>query len=210
MKDAFSIALVEAAEYLKKADPILEPVITKYGPPKLTPHKNYYEALTGEIISQQLSVKAAASIRTRFIDLFSGTFPDPADILEKDIETLRTVGLSRAKASYIRDMAAQIISGNLQFEHFDSLTNDEISKKLTVVKGVGEWTSHMFLMFCMGRLDVLAYGDLGIQVGIRELYGLKNNPKPEEVKKIAVKHRWHPYETIACWYVWASKDNKPG
>jgi DNA-3-methyladenine glycosylase II len=209
MSDTFTQHLLAATEYLKKADPILAPVISVYGPATIRPHHNYYEALVGSIISQQLSVKAAASIHARFIGLFGDTFPEPAAIMQKDIEELRGVGLSRPKVTYVQDLAQQIITGNLQFEQLDELDNTSIITKLTAVKGVGEWTAHMFLMFCMGRLDVLAYGDLGIRVGIRELYGLNALPTPDEVKVIARKNHWHPYETVACWYIWASRDNKP-
>lgn len=209
MSDKFSTQLQIAAEYLEARDPILAQVIQKYGPPKIQPHRNYYEALVGEIISQQLSVKAARSIHERFLSLFGGTFPQPAAILQKEIEDLRKAGLSRAKAAYIRDLASQVISGNVQFEQLDMLSNHDITEELTRVKGIGEWTAHMFLMFCMGRLDILAHGDLGIRVGIRELYGLDSLPTPEDVKEIAAAHHWHPYETVACWYIWASRDNKP-
>lgn len=209
MPDTFDQQLETAADYLSRTDPILAPIIAKYGAISLNPHRNYYEALVGEIISQQLSVKAAASIRARFVALFGDTFPDPQAILGKDVEQLRTAGLSRSKANYIRDMAAQIISGNLQFEHLDSLSNEDVISEFTAVKGVGEWTAHMFLMFCMGRLDVLAYGDLGIRVGIRELYRLEATPSPDQVKEVAERNHWHPYETVACQYIWASRDNKP-
>jgi|SRR5581483_12332415 len=209
MTPIFDEQLQRAATYLRESDPILAPVITRYGPARIQPHRNYYEALVGEIISQQLSVKAARSIHDRFLALFGDTFPSPQRILQKDVEALRAAGLSRAKATYIRDLADQVIAGKVEFEQLDDLDNKDIITKLTAVKGIGEWTSHMFLMFCMGRLDVLAYGDLGIRVGIRELYGLASVPSPEEVKMIAKQRKWHPYETIACWYIWASRDNKP-
>jgi DNA-3-methyladenine glycosylase II len=209
MHGTFEKQLQQAAEHLAKNDPVLAPVIAKYGPSTIRPHQNYYEALVGEIISQQLSVKAAASIHSRFLGLFDGSFPEPAAILEKDIEELRSAGLSRPKANYIRDLAQQIIDGKVRFDQLDELHNSDIIAELTAVKGIGEWTAHMFLMFCMGRLDVLAYGDLGIRVGIRELYGLDELPSPDQVKEIALERQWHPYETIACWYIWASRDNKP-
>jgi DNA-3-methyladenine glycosylase II len=209
MSDVFIKQLQTGAAYLQKTDRVLNPVITAKGPVTIWPHHNYYEALVGSIISQQLSVKAAASINNRFLGLFGDSFPEPAAILQKDIEELRGSGLSRPKARYIQDLAEQIIAGHIEFKKLDQLSNADIITKLTAVKGIGEWTVHMFLMFCMGRLDVLAYGDLGIRVGIRELYALDTLPTPEEVKELAEKHHWHPYETIACWYIWASRDNKP-
>jgi DNA-3-methyladenine glycosylase II len=200
--------LQAAADYLKKADPILAPFIDR--PANITPHKNYYQELVESIISQQLSVKAAATILKRFIALFGGDeFPTPDHILEKDIEELRAVGLSRQKASYIQDLALKVIEGSVRFNHLDSLTNDEVIAELTKIKGVGVWTVHMFLIFCMGRLDVLPTGDLGIKNGIQKLYDLPKQPTEQEIVAIATTHHWHPYESIASWYVWRSLNNTP-
>jgi DNA-3-methyladenine glycosylase II len=198
-----------AAEHLAGYDPVLAPVIEKAGLCTIRPHKNYYQELVESIISQQLSVKAAASILKKFVALFNDTFPSPQQILGKDVETYRTAGLSRGKAAYIRDLAQHVIDGKVKFDHLDALSNDEIIAELTAVKGVGEWTAHMFMMFCMGRLDVLAHGDLGIKNGIQKLYGLKKQPDAAAVVRIARKNKWHPYESAACWYVWYSLDNKP-
>jgi DNA-3-methyladenine glycosylase II len=198
-----------AAEHLTSADPILKPMISRYGFCDIRPHQDYYRALAGEIIGQQLSVKAAASIRKRFEDLFAGDFPEPKAILEKSVEDLRGVGLSRAKANYIRDLAQHVVDGKVKFDHLDNASNDEIIGELTDVKGIGEWTAHMFLMFCIGRADVLAPGDLGIRNAINKLYNLKEIPTPDKVKRLAKKNKWHPYETVACWYLWQSLDNAP-
>jgi DNA-3-methyladenine glycosylase II len=102
-----------------------------------------------------------------------------------------------------------VVEGTVRFNHLDALTNDEIIAELTQIKGVGVWTVHMFLIFCMGRLDVLPTGDLGIKNGIYKLYSLKEKPSVEEMENIAKKNRWHPYESVASWYVWHSLDNKP-
>ncbi|HSX32171.1 MAG TPA: DNA-3-methyladenine glycosylase [Candidatus Saccharimonadales bacterium] len=203
--------LAEATAYLAKHDPALASVITSVGPCTIRPHKQYYQELVDSIISQQLSIKAAATIERRFRELFgaSDTFPPPEAILTKNIDELRSVGLSRGKAAYIRDLAQHVVDGRLRFDHLDDLPNDQIITELTAVKGIGEWTAHMFLMFCMGRMDVLAYGDLGIKNGIQKLYGLDHAPTPQEITDIAATHNWHPYETVACWYVWASIDTKP-
>lgn len=198
-----------AAAHLAKNDPVLAPIIAQAGPCTIRPHQKYYQELVDSIISQQLSVKAAATIFKRFKELFGGEFPAPEQILEKDIEELRGVGLSRGKAVYVRDLAQHVVDGKVRFDHLDSLSNEEIIKELTAVKGIGEWTAHMFMMFCMGRLDVLAPGDLGIKNGIQKLYGLDHQPSPQEVVELAEKNRWHPYETVACWYIWKSLDNAP-
>lgn len=201
--------LRQAAEYLASVDPVLKVVIDSAPLPSFAPHHNYYQELVESIISQQLSVKAAATILKRFKALFSSDFPSPAEILEQDIETFRAVGLSRQKASYIRDLAEKVIDGTVKFNHLDSLSNQEVIEELIQIKGVGVWTVHMFLMFCMGRLDVLPTGDLGIRNGIQKLYSLEVRPGDDEIIMIAKKNNWHPYESVASWYVWHSLDNKP-
>lgn len=199
----------KAAEYLSARDAILAEVIKASPLPAFVPHKNYYQELVESIISQQLSVKAAATILKRFKELFSAEFPNPEDILATDIEEMRAVGLSRQKASYIKDLATRVLDGSVQFSHLDSLPNQEVVDELVQIKGVGVWTVHMFLMFCMGRLDVLPVGDLGIKNGIQKLYGLTERPSPETIETIALDNAWHPYESIASWYVWRSLNNTP-
>ena len=199
----------QAATHLSKHDPILAPVIATHGLCTMRPHKNYYQELVESIIGQQISVKAGAAIRKRFVDLFGGSFPPPEAILEKSVDELRAAGLSRGKAAYVRDLAQHVVDGKVRFDHLDKLTNEAVIAELTPVKGIGEWTAHMFLMFCMGRPDVLAHGDLGVRVGIQKLYKLKQTPSPNDVKTLAAKNNWHPYESIACWYIWQSLDNAP-
>ncbi|HRQ98349.1 MAG TPA: DNA-3-methyladenine glycosylase 2 family protein [Candidatus Saccharibacteria bacterium] len=200
-----------ATEYLKTVDPIIGSVIKGVGQPTISPHSNYYQELVESIVSQQLSVKAADTILKRFLGLFPGDqFPAPELILGKAAEELRAVGLSWQKAGYIQDLALKIIEGTVKFDHLDMLSNDEIIAELTKVKGVGVWTVHMFLIFCMGRMDVLPVGDLGIKNGIQKLYDLDATPTPEVIQNIAVAGNWHPYESIASWYVWRSLGNKPG
>jgi len=201
-------SLQQAAQQLSK-DAMLAPVIATAGLANITPHKNYYWELIDSIISQQLSVKAAATIERRFKELFDSEYPEPAEILAKSVEELRTAGLSGAKAKYIQDLAQHILDGKLEFDKFDAMANEAVITELTAVKGIGEWTAHMFLMFCMGRLDILATGDLGIRNGVAKLYDLDHIPSPTEVTEIAEKNHWHPYETVACWYIWHSLDNAP-
>ena len=141
-------------QHLASHDPAMARLIAVHEPPGITKHSNYYHELVDSIISQQLSVKAARTIEGRFKNLFGGKFPSPEQLLEKDIEDLRAVGLSRPKAGYIQDLARKILDGTVRFNHLDSLSNDEIINELIKVKGIGEWTVHMFLMFCMGRMDV--------------------------------------------------------
>lgn len=199
----------EALSHLSSSDPVMKDLIIHYPAPKFEKHTNYYHELVDSIISQQLSVKAARTIEGRFKDLFGGKFPTPEQILTKEIEELRAVGLSRPKAGYIQDLARKIIDGTVSFDTIDSLSNDEIIAELTKVKGIGVWTVHMFLMFCMGRLDVLPTGDLGIRNGIKKLYDLDHLPEPRDVELIAEKNNWQPYESVASWYIWQSLDNTP-
>lgn len=194
--------------HLAAHDPILAELISRYPAPTFSPHQNYYQELVESIISQQLSVKAAATITKRFVESF-GHFPLPEELLEKDAEDLRAVGLSYQKARYIQDLARHVLDGSVRFEHLDSLTDDAIVAELTAVKGIGEWTVHMFLIFCMGRLDILATGDLGVKTAVRNLYGLPTLPRPLEMAVIAKKNTWHPYASLACWYLWKSLDNAP-
>jgi DNA-3-methyladenine glycosylase II len=209
MRTASPSELQKAAGYLAGHDPVLAPIIKQAGPATFQPHDDYYGALVNSIIGQQLSVKAAASIKRRFQDLFDGKLPAPAEILKKSEDELRGVGLSRPKIKYIKDLAQHILDGKLRFDRLDQQSNEEIIAELTDIKGLGEWTAHMFLMFSVGRLDVLAHGDLGVRNGIQQLYGLPDIPSPEAVDEIALANKWHPYESAACWYVWRSLDNEP-
>jgi DNA-3-methyladenine glycosylase II len=209
-KVASKKSLRDAADHLSLSDSILAPVIQQFGLATIEPHKNYYQELVDSIIGQQLSVKAARSIRTRFYALFGGNeLPEPEEILSKSVEELRTAGLSGAKARYVQDLALHVLEGRLKFDSIDNLSNEEVIRELTAVKGIGEWTAHMFMMFCMGRLDILPVGDLGIKNGIMKLYGFEVAPTPEQMREIAVECNWHPYESVAAWYIWQSLDNTP-
>jgi DNA-3-methyladenine glycosylase II len=198
-----------AIQHLSDRDSILAGVIALYDKPTFQKHGNYYDELVSSIISQQLSVKAAKTIQNRFLALFGDKFPSPAQILARDIEELRSVGISRPKARYIQDLAQKVHDGEIKFTQFDVLGNDEIIAELISVKGIGEWTAHMFLIFCMGRLDVLATGDLGVRAATQKLYNLPELPSPAQMHDIATTYGWSPYESVACWYLWQSLDNTP-
>jgi DNA-3-methyladenine glycosylase II len=199
----------KAADHLAKKDPILKSVIKRAGLCTISPVKSedYYWELVDAIISQQLSVKAARSIEQRFLALYPGRIPSPDQIIVTEDEKLRACGLSGAKVRYVKSLAEHIRDGRLELEKLNKLSNLEVSRELTAVKGIGEWTAHMFLIFAMSRLDVLAVGDLGIKAGIKKLYGLPSLPSPEEITKLAQVNNWHPYESVACWYIWHAKDN---
>ena len=202
--------LSAATVHLEKQDPLLAGLISRFGPCDIVPHTNYYQELVSSIISQQLSVKAASSIQKRFVALFGGQdIPPPDLILTKTVEDFRSVGLSRGKSAYVIDLAQHVLDGRLDFDDLGPKTNQQIIEMLTAVKGVGVWTAHMFLMFSVGRLDILPVGDLGIKNAVQKLYDLDHQPTPAEIENIAEKNNWHPYETVACWYLWKSLDNKP-
>jgi DNA-3-methyladenine glycosylase II len=203
------VLMQKAADHLTANDPILAPIIKRAGLCTIRPVKSedYYWELVDAIISQQLSVKAARSIEERFKTLYPGALPSPNQILVTSDENLRQAGLSGMKVKYVKSLAEHIRNGELELEKLNKLSNLEVSRELTTVKGIGEWTTHMFLIFAMARLDVLAVGDLGIKTGIQKLYNLLSLPTPEEITKLAKQNNWHPYESVACWYIWHAKDN---
>jgi DNA-3-methyladenine glycosylase II len=199
----FAEQLATAAAHLSQ-DKILAPVITRVGLSTICPHTNYYHELIEGIVGQQLSIAAANAVLLKFRTLFNNQLPTPEQIVSVSVEELRGAGLSRAKATYVQDLAQHIIDGRLQLDKLPDLSNQKIITELTAVKGIGEWTAHMFLIFSLGRLDVLAVGDLGVRNGIKKLYNLLELPNATTIQELAAANHWHPYESIACWYVWQS------
>lgn len=164
--------------------------------------------LVSSIISQQLSTKVARVILQRFLDLYGGVFPSVEDIIQTDHETLRSCGLSNQKAQYIKNIAEYFKLNGWQDEMFHLMTDEEIIKSLTAIKGVGRWTVEMVLIFCLGREDVFALDDYGIQTALVEIYHLKEEKKALKLKMDQISHRWKPYRSTACLYLWAYKDLK--
>jgi DNA-3-methyladenine glycosylase II len=191
-----------------KGDVRLAPLILQHGTPPFSPKRNTFQALSESIIYQQLSGKAAAAIYSRFLDIFPRRkFPTPGHLLTIPLPRLRAAGLSTQKASYLLDLAAKFADGTIQPRKFSVMTDEEISEHLIQVKGIGQWTADMFLMFALNRPDVLPVGDLGIRNGFRKLYNLRKDPTPE--KMIALAEPWRPYRTVASWYLWRVLENKP-
>lgn len=203
-----TINLTEAIAHLKAHDPVMASLIAVHPEPAFSKHPHYYQELMSSIIGQQLSVKAAATIKQRFIDLY-GHFPAPEEVLATSIDNLRAIGLSRQKASYLIAIAEHARDQRVDFTRLDQLDNDTIIRELTAIKGVGAWTVHMFLMFCMARLDILPVGDLGIKRAIERAYQLPGLPTPEQVAAIATQRHWQPYASVASRYLWLSLDNTP-
>ena len=195
----------KAINHLKKADPVLAAIIQEVGPYRINYDEPAFASLAEAIVYQQLHGKAAATIFKRLTDL-AGLPLTPEGILKLSEEQMRAAGLSKQKLSYLRDLAAKAQSGEVQFAHLPEMSDEEVIKQLTKIKGIGVWTAHMFLMFSLRRANVLPTGDLGIQMAIRKHYRKRKLPKPAQMEKIA--KCWEPYRSIACWYLWRSLDVK--
>ncbi|MCB0521602.1 MAG: DNA-3-methyladenine glycosylase 2 family protein [Lewinellaceae bacterium] len=191
------------------ADPILKNVIVKSPFRWLSVNsKGVYQDLLGSIISQQLSTKVAAVIENRFLSLFEDNIPHPEKLLSCDIDTLRGVGLSRQKAAYLQNVAAFFKAENLENQDWNSMDDKAILNYLTQIKGVGQWTVEMILMFSLERPDVLPLDDFGISSAMVELYGLKETGKTLRQTMQALAEPWRPYRSYACWYLWRFKEMK--
>jgi DNA-3-methyladenine glycosylase II len=204
----FKKQLAAAQKYLSKNDPKQQELIGRYGDCLITPHTDYYSELVTSIVGQQLSIKAAAAIWQRVLVLAGGQLPTPQQLIDAKEEDLRKAGLSGAKVKYVKDLALATQDGRLDLAHIATLPNEEVIAQLTTVKGIGEWSAHMFMIFGLGRLDILPWGDLGIRKAAQNLYRLKNLPDKNELEKIAQKNKWHPYESVAAWYFWKSLENE--
>lgn len=201
--------LKTAQEHLADHDAVLKTLVDRFGDCQLNPHTNYYGELVSAIIGQQLSEKAGATIYKRFLTLFDGQLPTPEQIIAIDTEAVRGIGCSYSKVGYMKDLAQHIIDGRLDLDDIATLPNDVVIEQLVAVKGIGEWSAHMFMMFSLGRLDILPTGDLGIRKAMMNLYHLSELPKPAVMHEIALTHGWTPYQSVASWYLWQSLDNQP-
>jgi DNA-3-methyladenine glycosylase II len=194
-----------AVQHLKKSDPILRAIIERIGPCRMEFGPPEFHSLAEAIVYQQLNGKAALTIFKRFATL-TGEPVMPEGILKLTEAQLRAVGLSKQKSSYLKDMAERASRGDLDFTRLAEMTDEDVIKHLTQVKGVGVWTAQMFLMFTLRRMNVLPTGDFGIQSAMKKHYKKRKMPKPEHMEKIA--RAWEPYRTVACWYLWRSLDIK--
>ena len=196
-----------ALSHFGKADPILAQLIAKCGPIRFPVRKlSPFQSLVHAIIHQQLSGKAAHTIFGRFQSLFGNcTFPSPEQVLSIEVDLLRTAGLSAAKANYVRHIAEHSISGKIPtLAECRRLRDEEITARLITIKGVGRWTAEMFLIFNLGRPDVLPVHDLGVRRGFQTTFKKRKLPEPEKLERYG--ERWRPYRTTAALYLWRAAD----
>jgi DNA-3-methyladenine glycosylase II len=199
-----------ALAHLRAADPVLAGLIRRVGPYRLEVRRTgtHYDALVRSIVYQQLSGKAAGTIYRRFLELYPGRRARAELVLDSTDERLRSAGLSRQKVGYLRDLSARVADRSLPLAHLGRLSDDAIIEHLVQVKGIGRWTAQMFLMFRLGRPDVLPELDLGVQNAIQRAYGLASRPTPKDVVRIGA--RWRPHASMAAWYLWRSLENGDG
>ena len=191
----------EATKFLKK-DPKFAKIISQVGEQNVKITKNRYQSLVEAIIAQQLSGSAAESILKKFKKLYKTKFPKPIDVIKTSDSKLRSAGLSKMKVSYIKDLSKKIETNQLNMREISTKSNESIIEQLTNVKGIGRWTAEMFLIFSLGRLDVLPVGDLGLKKGIQLMHSFSDLPNEKEIEQLA--ESWRPYRTVATWYLWKS------
>jgi DNA-3-methyladenine glycosylase II len=194
----------EALESLSGADPVLGAIIERIGPFEPSFEPDLWWSLVDAIVSQQLSIKAAATIAGRIAALApDGARPTPEEILATPDEALRACGLSRAKTVYVKDLAAKWLDGTLEPDRFGAFSDEEVIEHLVRVKGIGRWTAEMVLMFTLGRPDVLPLDDLGLRVAVQEAYGLEERPGRTELERLG--EPWRPWRSVASFYLWRSR-----
>jgi DNA-3-methyladenine glycosylase II len=206
MRDERQAERRRALAHLRAADPVMAAVIDRVGPCRYAPARSgtHFDALVRSIVYQQLSGRAAAAIMARVKALFGGRPPGPAEVAAASGESLRAAGLSRRKTEYLKDLAARALAGEVPVERLHALDDAAVIEALSRVKGIGLWTAQVFLIFRLGRPDVLPATDLGIRKAVMRAYGLRALPAPARVLEIGAC--WRPYATFASWYLWRSID----
>jgi len=192
----------KAAVKALKKDPKLARIIELVGEYQIRTSRNYYESLVEAIITQQLAGSAAKAISNRFHSLYGKSFPKPIDVINTSDSKLRKTGISGPKIKYIKELSKAIESKKLKMRSISKLSDEEVIEQLTQVKGIGRWTAEMFLIFSLGRMDILPVGDLGLRKGIQLYNSADELPNAGEIEKLAEK--WRPYRTVATWYLWKS------
>ncbi|AIC16787.1 DNA-3-methyladenine glycosylase family protein [Nitrososphaera viennensis] len=193
---------MDAILHLSGVDERLGSIITAVGSYTIVTGGDPFQSLVRSIMYQQLAGSAADAIHARFLKLYSGRFPSPARLAATPDAQLRAVGLSGRKVEYVKGLAAGVAGGRLDLASLATMEDEQVIEQLTTVRGIGRWTAEMFLIFCLGRPDVLPVGDLGLQRAIQKAYCLHKPPTPERMEKIA--RPWRPYRSVATWYMWKS------
>ena len=199
-----AVKIDQAREHLRECDSVMRGMIDRVGPFTLRPERDRFWMLVRSIISQQISVGAARSIRRRLEELVAPDKVTPDALLRFDVDELRAVGLSPQKAAYVRALASTAQGGAIELRTIGRLSDDAVIEQLTRVKGIGRWTAQMFLIFALGRLDVFPEDDLGVRNAIRDQYGLED--VPDKATSLEIARPWRPFASVASWYCWRSLD----
>jgi DNA-3-methyladenine glycosylase II len=202
IRDLSRAAVEKGLRHLRERDPIIAEIAAKVGPFRLTTEKDFFKGLVRSILAQQISTSAARSIFARLLKAVEPEGLRPEGILALSDQQFRECGVSPQKIRYLRDFATHVNSGKVRLAEFPLLPNETIIAELVEVKGIGLWTAQMFLIFCLGRLDVFPGDDLGVRTAIKKLYRKRQVPKAKQLRKF--EKLWHPYSTIASWYCWRS------
>ena len=203
----------DPVDELAASDPVMGELVALHGVLDIDtrrrrrPQVDAYGMLLRSVVGQQLSVKAAATIYGRLLDHFGGSPPAPQQLLDAEPQALRDLGLSWRKVEYVRDLAEHVLSGELELDRLDSLTDQEVIAEITAIRGFGTWSAQMFLIFFLERPDVFPTGDLGIRKAVQVAYGLDEMPPPAELERIA--EPWRPHRSLASIYLWESLANEP-
>jgi DNA-3-methyladenine glycosylase II len=205
--DESAVLLRKARRHLARRDPVLKRLIAQVGPCTLMVNPDHFAALTRSIVAQQISTRAAAAILARLEQTLSPHRIVPRAILAASDDILRAAGLSSAKLRALRDLAEKVDSGSVPLRRLHRLPDEEVIEQLIPVRGIGRWTAEMFLIFSLGRLDVLPVDDLGLRAGVRDQYGMDGLPNKHDLTTLA--EPWKPYRSIATWYFWRSRGFVP-
>lgn len=205
--DPLTAQFRKAQRHLVARDPVLDKIVRAVGACTLRPATEPFRVLVRSIVSQLISTKAAVTIYARLEAAAGPEGVGPASLLALGEERIRAVGLSGAKARAVLDLSARALSGELALDHFPEMSDDEVAAHLVAVRGIGVWTAEMFLIFCLGRLDVLPVGDLGLRAGVQEHYELPDLPDKASLRERG--ELWRPYRSVATWYFWRSRGAVP-
>jgi len=194
----------EILAHFSQRDPVMHRAILDFGPFQLKRNRNYFIVLCKAIIAQQISNGAAKAITDRFIGLLDGCTPTPERVAALSAKTLGQAGLSRQKTAYLQDLSRHFLERRIRPHQLRHLENEVVIEQLTQVHGIGRWTAEMFLIFSLNRMDILPVRDLGLVLAVKSLYHMRSTPTPKKLRTLGKK--WHPFETVATWYAWRTRD----